>query len=455
MRNYGKVMALVVAAVCLTVQPAFAAGTGYSSEASGVVKHEWVNVGQQEGALMWLNETGVPVAGEAEAAGADDSSGQAALMPEGSSGEAVQNPAGGDSMTEQAPVEGESVTAPGTTSEGNMTVGENTPIQPAAGEENSSIQPVAGEENTQIQPAAEENGAARPEGQGQNSFSPVLVAGQNQSQPGAGPAGQAAEEAARQAAEEEAARLAAEEAARLAAEEAARLAAEEAARLAAEEAARQAAENAAQQLSGRTIDPSKPMVALTYDDGPQPSVGNRIMDCLAQYGGKATFFMVGERVGSYATEVQRMVAEGHEVANHSMNHKYFQKLGAAEIQAQVNRCNDAIEAVCGVRPRIMRLPGGNYNSTVLANTNMPMIQWNIDTLDWKTRNAQQTINAVLSKVKDGDIILMHELYGATGDASLQIIPELTNRGYQLVTISEMAAAKGRALEPGKLYSSFR
>lgn len=70
------------------------------------------------------------------------------------------------------------------------------------------------------------------------------------------------------------------------------------------------------------------MVALTFDDGPQPSVGNRIMDCLAQYGGKATFFMVGERVGSYKTEVQRMVAEGHEVANHTMNHKYLQKLGA-------------------------------------------------------------------------------------------------------------------------------
>lgn len=84
-----------------------------------------------------------------------------------------------------------------------------------------------------------------------------------------------------------------------------------------------------------------------------------------------------------------------------------------------------------------------------------MIQWNIDTKDWKTKNAQQTVNVVLSQVKDGDIILMHELYGATGDASMQLIPELTNRGFQLVTVSEMAAAKGRTLEAGKLYSSFR
>lgn len=215
------------------------------------------------------------------------------------------------------------------------------------------------------------------------------------------------------------------------------------------------AAQSAQASGGRTIDPSKPMVALTFDDGPQPSVGNRIMDCLAQYGGKATFFMVGERVGSHKAEVQRMVAEGHEVANHSMNHKYFQKLGAAEIRSQVEQCNDAIEAVCGVRPKLMRLPGGNVNSTVKANVNMPMIQWNIDTLDWKTKNADKTVAAVLDHVKDGDIILMHELYSQSGDASLRIIPELHRRGYQMVTVSEMAAAKGYSLEAGKLYSSFR
>lgn len=178
------------------------------------------------------------------------------------------------------------------------------------------------------------------------------------------------------------------------------------------------------------------------------------MDCLAQYGGKATFFMVGERVGSYKTEVQRMVAEGHEVANHTMNHKYLQKLGAAQIQAQVNQGNDAIQAACGVRPTLLRLPGGNHNSTVVANAGMPMIQWNVDTLDWKTRNADKTVAAVLNHVKDGDIILMHELYGATGDAVARIVPELHKRGFQMVTVSQMAAAKGRSLEPGKLYSSF-
>lgn len=210
----------------------------------------------------------------------------------------------------------------------------------------------------------------------------------------------------------------------------------------------------AQQPVGRVVDPSRPMVALTYDDGPQPSVGNRIMDCLAQYDGKATFFLVGERVPGFAAEVQRMAAEGHEIANHTQNHVYLQKADAGTIQAQVAQCNAVIQAAGGVSPTLMRLPGGNHNAAVRANVNMPMIQWNIDTLDWKTRNADATVNTILSQVKDGDIILMHELYSQTADATERVVPELVNRGFQLVTVSEMAAAKGYGLQAGQLYSAF-
>lgn len=448
MKRQGRMLIAVLGAVCLMAQPALAAGVNDGAEGTVLEKQDWVNVGQGENGTVWLldSQNAVPATAPEEGSRAmQRTAGQE------SGGEAVSEvtvqEAGGGGSQGTAGQEG-----------GGEAVSEAT-VQEAGGE---TSQEAAGQEagSEAVQEAAPEQSGSgdtsQAEGPGQESAqtSAVILAGQNQEQQNGGPAFQAAEEEARRAAEEEAARQAAEAEAARQAEEAARQA-EEAARQAAEEAARQAAEEAARQASGRAIDPSRPMVALTYDDGPQPSVGNRIMDCLAQYGGKATFFMVGDRVGSYATEVQRMVAEGHEVANHSMNHKYFQKLGAAEIQAQVNRCNDAIEAACGIRPRVMRLPGGNYNATVLASTNMPMIQWNIDTKDWKTKNAQQTIQVVLSQVKDGDIILMHELYGATGDASMQIIPELTNRGYQLVTVSEMAAAKGRALEPGKLYSSFR
>lgn len=212
-------------------------------------------------------------------------------------------------------------------------------------------------------------------------------------------------------------------------------------------------ESQEQAPAGRQIDPSRPMVALTFDDGPFAPVGNQIMDCLAQYGGKATFFVVGSRVSSYKAEMQRMVAEGHEIGNHTHEHKNLTKLNGAQIQSQINLCNDVVQAACGVRPGLVRPPGGAKNSTVLANAQAPVIMWSIDTRDWKTRNAAKTVNAVMSQVRDGDIVLMHELYSQSGAAALEIIPRLTEAGYQLVTVSEMAALRGGAA-PGGVYFHF-
>lgn len=207
--------------------------------------------------------------------------------------------------------------------------------------------------------------------------------------------------------------------------------------------------------AGRYIDPAQPMVALTFDDGPQMTAGNSIMDTLAAYGGKATFFLVGDRCAARTEELKRMVAEGHEVANHTYQHKYLQNLDAQGIQYQISQGSAAIEAASGAAPALVRLPGGNNNATVVANVNYPMIQWSIDTLDWKHRDPQKTIEAVLGSVQDGDIVLMHELYNETAAAVQTIVPELVARGYQLVTVSEMAAARGVQLMPNQLYYSFR
>ncbi|MDO4961635.1 MAG: polysaccharide deacetylase family protein [Eubacteriales bacterium] len=205
---------------------------------------------------------------------------------------------------------------------------------------------------------------------------------------------------------------------------------------------------------GRKIDITRPMIALTYDDGPQTTVGNRIMDIFEQYGQRTTFFMVGDRIPSRAAEVKRMAADGHEVANHTYSHTYLNKVGADTIRSQVVKCNDVIEQTTGIRPRIMRLPGGNKNSTVLANVNMPIILWSIDTRDWDHRNAAKSEAAIMGKVKDGDIVLMHELYSATADATASVVPQLVNQGFQLVTVSEMAEIKGISLTANKVYYSF-
>ncbi len=207
--------------------------------------------------------------------------------------------------------------------------------------------------------------------------------------------------------------------------------------------------------AGRVVDPTKPMVALTFDDGPYAKVGNQIMDCLAKYDAKVTFFVVGDRCASYQTEMKRMADEGHEIATHTYEHKYLDKLDAAQIREQIDKGVEAIVKYSGVTPALVRLPGGRKNDTVLANVAYPMIQWNIDTRDWETKNTEKTVRAVLDNVKDGDIVLMHELYASTGDAVEQIVPELIARGYQLVTVSEMAQARGVQLQAGQLYYSFR
>lgn len=206
-------------------------------------------------------------------------------------------------------------------------------------------------------------------------------------------------------------------------------------------------------INGRQIDINCPIIALTYDDGPLDSVGNQIMDIMAAYSAKCTFFLVGDRVADYITEVQRMAAEGHEIANHTYSHTYLNRVSAQEIINQVTACNTIIEQVTGAYPTLMRLPGGNKNSTVLSHVNMPIILWNIDTRDWKTRNTQSTIDAVLGKVKSGDIVLMHELYQSTAEATAVIVPTLISQGFQLVTVSELAALRGVPLTPNTVYYS--
>lgn len=211
------------------------------------------------------------------------------------------------------------------------------------------------------------------------------------------------------------------------------------------------------ETASSTVDPSKPMIALTFDDGPRASVTNRILDSLSQYGGRATFFMVGTNVPHNGDVIRRMVAQGCEVANHTNDHKYISKLCSDGIVSQVSAVNQKVAAVCGVSPVVMRPPGGYVDAhslSVLGSMGMPAIMWSIDTRDWQHRNAQRTINNVLSQVKDGDIILMHDIYDATADAAVVLIPELTARGYQLVTVSELAAARG-GMSAGHKYSQFR
>ncbi|MCC8151263.1 MAG: polysaccharide deacetylase family protein [Lachnospiraceae bacterium] len=203
----------------------------------------------------------------------------------------------------------------------------------------------------------------------------------------------------------------------------------------------------------RTVYGNQKMVALTYDDGPSIYTAT-ILDTLEKYNSAATFFVVGSRVNTYASTAKRAYSMGCQIGNHTYNHTILTSVSASTIRSQISRTNSVVKSVIGVNPTVMRPPGGGVNSTVKSTVGMPIILWSVDTLDWKTRNASSTINAVLNKAQDGDIILMHDLYSATATASQTIIPSLVNRGYQLVTVEEMELLRG-GLENGVTYSSFR
>lgn len=205
------------------------------------------------------------------------------------------------------------------------------------------------------------------------------------------------------------------------------------------------------------VDPNRPMVAVTYDDGPSVHT-NKILNVLEKYGAKATFFVVGSSVKGHNIEtMKRAVSLGCEIGNHSVSHPQLTKLSVTAVNAQINGTTAAIINATGVHPKLFRPPYGDYNKSVLnqlAIAGYPAILWSIDTLDWKTKNAENTKSVILSKVKDGDIILMHDTQASSATASETIIPELIARGYQLVTVSELAEARG-GLKPGGVYGAFR
>lgn len=210
--------------------------------------------------------------------------------------------------------------------------------------------------------------------------------------------------------------------------------------------------------NGRYIDTTKPMVALTWDDGPKPSVGNHLMDLLEANNGRGTFFIVGERIDQSVDEVKRMAADGHEIGNHSWDHdEKLSKRGSDYIRNEFDKTNQKVAEVTGITPALIRLPGGIVSDDVRNTVTQPMIYWSVDTLDWKTRNAQSTIDAVQSSIKDGDIVLMHELYDATSQACDTLIPWLNQQGYQLVTVSELIQFRNAEAVGGngKQYECFR
>lgn len=181
-------------------------------------------------------------------------------------------------------------------------------------------------------------------------------------------------------------------------------------------------------------------VSLSFDAAWGNEDTQQLIDILAKYKVSATFFVVGDWVDKYPESVKALSDAGHEVMNHSDDHAHFSKLTAQRITANVNACNDKIEAVTGVRPTLFRCPYGEYDDHVVqALTDMGMytIQWDVDSLDWKDLTAKEIQGRVLKGVQSGSIVLFHNAAKHTPEALPGIIEGLLADGYEIVPISQI------------------
>ncbi len=203
----------------------------------------------------------------------------------------------------------------------------------------------------------------------------------------------------------------------------------------------------------RVIDPSRPMVALTFDDGPDETWSNAILDVLEENHALATFFEVGRNVRACPDPVGRMVEMGCEVASHSNAHKDLSKLKKKALLQDLDAADAAFAAAGAEAPLLVRPPYGAVNKNVKSATGRAMITWTVDTEDWKSRDAQTVIDYVQSIPElDGEIILMHSIYQSTAEAVAVLVPWLQEQGYQLVTVTElMAYYYGELPQPDQFY----
>lgn len=187
-------------------------------------------------------------------------------------------------------------------------------------------------------------------------------------------------------------------------------------------------------------DPSKKYVALTFDDGPHPTRTQKLLNILDKYNVKATFFMLGKNANAYPALVKEVASKGHEVANHSYNHPNLAKLSYDNVMKELTSTDQAIINSGVQKPKFVRPPYGSFNDNVkkaIKNNGQTMVNWSVDTLDWKYRNTASIMSYVKQQVHPGAIILMHDIHETSVDAVPSVIEYLKSQGYEFVTVSDI------------------
>ena len=187
----------------------------------------------------------------------------------------------------------------------------------------------------------------------------------------------------------------------------------------------------------RTDDSPRPRVALTFDDGPHPVYTKRLLDGLQSRGIRATFFVVGENISGSEDLIRRMADEGHVIGNHTYSHIKLSGITDAEACGEVQKTDALVRELTGSGTEFIRPPFGSWKKTLECEMEMIPVLWDVDPLDWTTKNTGVIVQRVLEDVEPGDIILLHDFYGSSVDAALEIADQLLAQGYELVTVDEL------------------
>ena len=205
-------------------------------------------------------------------------------------------------------------------------------------------------------------------------------------------------------------------------------------------------------IAWTSADVPGPYIAMTFDDGPVRANTTRLLDMLRQRNIKASFFTVGQMAKNAPDLMRRMVAEGHEMANHTWTHPKMNKLSDAANRSELRRAADQIFAITGVVPHMYRPPYGAITARqkewIMQEFGYPTILWSVDPLDWKTKNAASTRSRILAQTRPGAIILVHDLHASSVDAMPGTLDGLLAKGFRFVTVSQLMAMHNRMGDGG-------
>lgn len=200
---------------------------------------------------------------------------------------------------------------------------------------------------------------------------------------------------------------------------------------------------------------NKKLIALTFDDGPSYRNTTKLINELDKRDARVTFFMLGQLALRQKELVKEVYDRGHTIGSHTYDHKNLKKLDLEQLKFEVDYTNEILSDITQDEVRFLRPPYGAYNKDILDNVNMAFILWNVDTLDWKLKDAQKVCDYIVKNAKDGDIILLHDIHSTSVDGVIMAIDILKNEGYEFVSLDEMLVYRNISIQNNKAYRFFK